>query len=200
MARIEMSPEGRLLCLCARTRLNTEQEEEIRGIIGDSINWEELFALGSRNRMLPFLYRNLKNIQDLDIPDEVSDSLRNSYKRNASRNLFRLTAVIRIVKEFEETQIPVIVFKGPVSSSLLYKDLGLRVFTDIDMIVQADRFIDTNDVLNDIGLSSEYTLTNRQISALRKYRNELSFSSIDGSIHVDLHWKLLVEHLRILPT
>lgn len=191
--------EARLLCGCAGGRWSPAEETELEEILCGQLDWERVFALGRRHRMLPFLRRSLKGMGEERLPQEVREQLKLAYEQNAAWNLLMTAALVRLLKALGSGGIDAIAFKGPVTSFALYGDLGLRGFTDIDLIVPGDDFHRTRSVLQELGLHPEVRLSERQARALVHFRNELTFSAQDQSFHVDLHWKLLVHHLRMLP-
>jgi hypothetical protein len=87
----------------------------------------------------------------------------------------------------------VIVFKGPVSTYHLYKTPGLREFADLDLLIDSDDVHRASQLLVSFGLQPPAILNTNQTKALVRYRNEMSFSSREMPLHVDLHWKLLYQ-------
>jgi len=194
-----VSNESRILCACARTQLSPEDDAGLADLLARPVDWNALFTLGRRHRMIPFLHTNFKRLGEGGVPGEVSEKLRSWFEQIASRNLLMTAALVRVLKKLNHDGIPVLAFKGPVSSYSLYGNLGLREFNDVDVIVHKNMLHRARRTLLGLGLQSATRLSENQERALSRFRNELSFSMDDGVFHVDLHWHLLVHHLRTLP-
>lgn len=191
--------ERRLLCACARGRQSRPRFDEPNSLLREGIDWQHTLALGRRHRMLPFLHRHLRDVGEAGATPETREQLRLAYERNAAWNLAMTAALVRLLKALGAERIRPVAFKGPVTSFALYGDLGLRGFTDVDVLIDGHDFHRAHVALRTLGLSPEMRLSARQARALVRYRNELTFSSEDQSFHVDLHWRILVHHLRMLP-
>ncbi len=189
-----MEPGHRLLCACARSAHRPPDRGLVHALLREEIDWARLLPLAARHRMLPFLFRHLRGES---LPAHVASRLLEAYESNTARNLAMIAACVRLVRGFDAAGIRTIAFKGPVTAYALYGDLGLRGFTDLDLIVAPHDVPQARQVLDRLGLSPEVRLGPAQEQALLHYRHELTFSTEDGSFHLDLHWRLLVPHLRM---
>ena len=98
----------------------------------------------------------------------------------------RVSAVLgRVAPALDDAEIPWLTFKGPVISALMRRP-ELRTFNDLDLLVAADRFADSLDVLAEVGVKE----INRNWVPYLRYRvGEVPLSA--NGISVDLHWHLI---------
>jgi hypothetical protein len=186
-----MRPEIELMLKCARNWPDEAADARIVELLSEQIDWAFLLRIADRHRMKPFLYWNLKEKHFEHLPATVREKLEQRFMANARANLLAMGRMIRLLAEFEEAGIPVIAFKGPLSTYHLYGTPGLREFLDLDLLVAPDDVVRTNELLISSGLRPSVLLSARQLSALVRFRNEFSF--IRKGLHVDLHWKLLYQ-------
>jgi len=73
-----------LLLKCARTQIDDESAEHIRGLAASGINWECLHQLERWHGVLQLLYRSLYTTCPELVPVEVLDQLRLEYHLNAA--------------------------------------------------------------------------------------------------------------------
>lgn len=95
---------------CARTRMNEATQHEVIRLLNDGIDWDYIVRSSTRHGISPLLYRNLR------IYNELS----------------------KVLKAFTDAGIDVIVLKGAVLAETVYKNVGLRVIGDVDMLVKKD--------------------------------------------------------------
>ena len=104
----------------------------------------------------------------------------------------RVTSIlIRLAPLLDAADIEWLAFKGPMISALMERP-ELRSFNDLDLLVAADRFADTIDVLVQAGA----TELNRNWSPYLRHRvGEVPMEILGVSI--DLHWHLIgLDHHR----
>jgi hypothetical protein len=128
-------PEIELLLCCARTQPSSEISQQIQNLVQQSINWDFLLQTAARHKVLPLLYQNLKTLCPEAVPKPVLSELRNFFHTNAANNLFHTQELLKILKLFQDNDIPVIPFKGPVLAASVYGNLALRQFGDLDILV-----------------------------------------------------------------
>ena len=73
------------------------------------------------------------------LPSAIELSLHSSYETNLRRSLWFAGELARILTGFERAQVKAIPYKGPTLAQLVYGDLGLRSFSDLDFLVGAGR-------------------------------------------------------------
>ncbi len=139
---------------------------------------------GSR-RLLPLLYRNLKN-QGCEGP--LIEQLRQEYYRTWSQTLFSLHRVARVVVELDRAGIECLLLKGCALSLLFYEDAGLRPMADVDLLVRRERAELSIKVLTRLGWKPKRPWP----EALIPFEQAAEFEDVSRQ-HLDLHWRLMWE-------
>jgi hypothetical protein len=195
-------PEIKLLLCCARTCMDEKNSESIKKLIQSNINWKYLIEIAHLHRLLPLLFLNLNKTCSQLVPTDVLNYLRQSYYSNTQRNLFKTSKLVKILKIFEENEIPVIPFKGPVLAAAIYGDISCRAFGDLDLLVRRQDFIKTKEILVTQGFdpyadSNEQeaaylkSLTNREQEAYLRSHWELHLNNSKERITLDVHQGIL---------
>jgi hypothetical protein len=121
-----------LLGCCSVTDASPER---LRPGLAAALDWSLLLDLAEHHGVTPLVYRSLRDCGAL-VPAEVRENLRSRYAQNARKNLRFKAELARILDCLEAHGIRAIPFKGPVLAEILYGDLGLRSFSDLDVLVQ----------------------------------------------------------------
>jgi len=183
-------PEVELLICCSRIHLEPAITDRINSLVQEKIDWEYVVRSAFRNRVMPFLYRNLKKTCPLAVPDDILKQLRSYNKFKTSRSLFLTGKLLHILNLLKDNGILAIPFKGPVLAEYVYGDFALRDFGDLDILVHKTDAIKARDLLEADGYRPEIELTTGQKKAY--LRSEYYFTVIRdvGRVVVELHWEM----------
>ena len=140
--------------------LYRQENEVLKGIDPDNINFEKLITLSSGHLMLPALFFNInkKKVSYL-FPEDFIAYIKNIYAINKARN----TALLAEAKELSEllykNNINHIFLKGTaLLLSNVFEDIGERMIGDIDFIIQHKDEKKIKKVLEKINYNSPYTI------------------------------------------
>jgi hypothetical protein len=193
------------LCALTGTELSQERRERIANWNLRALDWSEVLRLADYHGVLPLAARNLIELLRLEsvrvenglgLPPEVERSLRSAYEANLRRSLWFAAELARIMQHFERRQLRALPYKGPVLAQSLYRDLGLRSFSDLDFLISPVDFERAKQALAEIGYrpSGEVNPAIESPAAERLWLRtgyERSFDSADGKNLVELQWALL---------
>ncbi len=157
--------------------------------IPDNLDWRYIMERGSEHHVLPILNSILRPIHT-DLPADVADRLESAYRATLGRNLACISWTDDFVGRCRAAGIPVILLKGSSYCRHLYRDAGLRFFSDIDLLVPADKVRDAATILESTGMRIEPG--NRLDELLRIY-NHATYEAAESSVgsmalKVELHW------------
>jgi len=124
----------KLIILCSRLNPNSKDLSEIKSLLEADVNWNKLIKKAADEKVSPLLYHNLKKYQD-KIPEGAIENLRSMYLRNKARNIYLYTKLKPFLKEINDLHLKAALSKGARLAITLYKDIGLRYFTDIDFFI-----------------------------------------------------------------
>ena len=192
-------PEIELLLCCARTQPSSEISQQIQSLVQQSIDWDFLLQTAARHSVLPLLYQNLKTLCPEAVPKPVLSELRNLFHTNAAHNLFLTQELLKIIKLFQDNDIPVISFKGPVLALSAYGNLALREFGDLDILVHEQDVPKVTDLLISQGYRLPAQLADVQEKPYLQYpqffdsaqhKGSFIFSHSQRNVVLDIHWSL----------
>ena len=132
---VRNSSEVELLLCCARTQITPEISDRIRDLVQNGIDWFELIQLAMRQEIMPLLYRNLQQVCPNSVPESILGALQTRYDLRAAEARRRAEELTRILPLLEENGVIAIPYKGPTLAQILYGDLALREFGDLDLMV-----------------------------------------------------------------
>jgi hypothetical protein len=194
----KLQPEQRLLVCCARTRIDTECQEQITSLVSRAIDWDYFLNLASSHHLLPLVYWNLNRICVHAVPQKVFISLWTHFEFVASRNKTLGLELIRLVKLFDSNGIPIIPYKGPAAAVALYENIALREFDDLDFLVRADDLPRVCELLDADGYETEeqYNSINQNVEerVAKEYRYWRYIATGPNqhpdSIYLEPHWSI----------
>jgi Uncharacterised nucleotidyltransferase len=188
------------LCALTSAELTPERRERIANWNLSALDWSEVLRLAEYHGVLPLAARNLIELGRVKdgrgLPVEVERSLRSAYEANLRRSLWFAAELARIMQHFESRQLRALPYKGPALAQSLYRDLGLRSFSDLDFLISPADFDRAKQALAEIGYgpSGEVNPALESPGAERLWLRtgyERSFDSAAGKNVVEVQWALL---------
>jgi hypothetical protein len=176
---VGLSPEVDVLLCCARIRTAPSTAERIRSLLQQNFNWDKLIALAQFNKVIPLLYRNLNYLCPELVPEKTLQHLKKIFHTNTCRNLFLTQELLRILKLFEDNEIPTIAFKGLTLALSAYQDVSFRQSGDMDLLLPKEAIEPAQKLL----IAEGFQL-------IGNYEWECHFFHMDGTINVDLHQEI----------
>jgi hypothetical protein len=99
------------------------------------------------------------------------------------------------VRLLEEKDIPVLPFKGAVLAAVAYRNLSLRQFADLDILVRKRNVARTKKILEQQGYRIAVPLTILQrVSPVLSSRKDVVLVNLAGDVRIELHWRLTGRH------
>src|SRR5258708_25312946 len=166
--RRQRQGEFELLCALAGVDLPSQRMERIANWTFSRLDWSKCLQLAEHHGVLPLAGRNLIELgrgasgqaeRNRSLPPEVERSLRSAYEANLRRNLWFTAELARIMQHFERKQLRALPYKGAGLGQSLYRDPGLRSFSDLGFLISSADFGRAKQALAEIGYrpSSEFT-------------------------------------------
>jgi hypothetical protein len=195
----DVPAEFELLLCCARTSIHSRALERLRTLVGRDLDWQRLIRLAGSHGVLPLLYRSLSRNSSDAVPKGVLDQLRDAFRLNVQHGLSLTAELLRLLDFFAGHGINAIPFKGPVLAASVYKDLSLRQFSDLDVLVNRDDIVKAGGLLasqgyqpiTDDGVASEQNLDPDDVAYFEP--SLYTFVHRDRGTRVDLQWRVAAE-------
>ena len=178
------NPEIALLLTCARSQTNSQHREQIETLLKQQIDWQYLIEVATRHKLLPLLYANLSSndikasIQDID-----EKQLQQAFQLNTHRNLQLTAELIKTLSYLKENGIEAVSVKGPILAILAYGKYGLRIVSDLDIIVRPKDFAKAQQLL----ISAQYKPNPINYEAY--YQQAQYYKASNIKIGIDLHYE-----------
>ncbi len=184
--------ELRLLLYCLRISGGTDLSQGIGELCEQIRDWDEFLRLVERHRVVSPVYEGLKQENEKNIPKGLLFDLRNRARSNSRLALAKSAQLVQIVKNIRAAGIPVLPFKGPVTGLLAYGDVGLRHFSDLDIMVAPNRLLEAERILFDQGFRRthpHFELTSKRLSIYFRNNHHFRYIHTVSGLPVELHWR-----------
>lgn len=182
-------PEYHLLLCCGKTLLTDNNKATIYSVLKEKINWDNLISLAHQHGLTSLLYWNLNQICPELVPSNILEQLKDHFYTNISYNLTLTNELLKVLTLFKSHSISAIPFKGAVLAASLYKNIGLREFGDLDILVHKKDFFQAKNLLETQGYQPRRRRQQHYYKArfYVDFQNELEFVHPEHKIVVDLH-------------
>lgn len=197
-----MSSELEMLALCARVLLSTSEVSDLRLAARKRLRWDLVEQYAQNHALVPVVAHVLTLHAKEQIPESTFDRLRERLVENAQKSLVWLREWMRLLAAFAEADIEVVSFKGPALALTAYRNLSLREFTDLDLLVRPSEVAMAREVLTRQGYKLDSPVPDDTSAGLIRSRNQqISFvNEQERGLQVDLHWGLLSNTASALLT
>jgi hypothetical protein len=188
-----LSEEAKLLLCCTRTRIGAEKAERIKALAQQDMDWPHMIRTAYQHRVMPLLYQSLTTTCPESIPKAILNELKTQYQINLLRNMFLTRVLFQLLDLFKENGISAVPFKGPVLSAMAYRDLSLRQFSDLDILIHKRDIHRAKSVLVSQGYHPMFQRTAQEEAFLLQSNRAYPFVRDDGRVAIDLQWSIALE-------
>jgi len=127
------------------------------------------------------------------VPEDLLAELNARYRAGATRNLSLTGELISLSQAFTAAGVPILPHKGPLLALAAYRDLAMRQFADLDILIHPLDLRRAIAILAEMGYHPAEDLAWLPPSALLRWAGEMSYTS-PHDVSVDLHWRLTPSH------
>lgn len=160
-----------------------------------SNHWKEFVLFARRQGVSGMVYKQLRLIPD--VPLDVKDELRRLYFATIWRNTQVYHVLSQIIAILHKNNIRIILLKGTHLADIVYKDIGLRSMSDIDILVQKKDLNATIRCLFQIGFCINKELPDLWIDAEDvppSYNHYPTLIHQGTNIPVDVHCSIIYQN------
>jgi hypothetical protein len=187
----EFTPEEEILLCCARTRLETQTVARVCELIEGGVDWNRLIALARRHFLTQLLYVHLDKQFEKMVPAAFMQELQREFRANVYSNLKLAGELLRLLRLFETDGIPVIALKGPVFAVSVYKDIALRTFGDLDILIQKRDIPRVTKTLESAGYVPLSSGCRAKDALQYKILANAFINAAHKDVVIEVHWGLL---------
>ena len=192
------SPEARLILACSRTCINSSTSTQIKELLQEDLDWVYIIKSAQANGVTPLLCHNLLNSYAEFIPERFLSWLKGFSREHTRNNLLQTMELLKIIQLLENNDIPTLPLKGPTLAALVYGDVALRQFCDLDILVHKKNIRKSIKILVDHGyslFSSPSWFARFPTFASRK--KDVALVNDSKSVRIELHWRLSGRHFDL---
>ena len=131
----QVSSEQRCVLLLGQGDLASQGRDEARRLLAEPLAWQVLTRSAYEEGVYPAVARSLRRLGWLHVPEAIRTELETAERLNAARNALLARGLGKILERFDREGIPVMPLKGVALADSLYGDVGLRVCSDLDILV-----------------------------------------------------------------
>lgn len=190
-------PEIDLLLLSARTAPTPQAVARLRDILTRPIDWTYLLHIALEHKVVNLVLHTLKTHAADLVPAAQMAQLQLQYNFNLWQSLRITSELIRVINLLESHKIEVLPLKGPVLALMLYENMFMREYKDIDILVHRDSVEAAQRLL----LANGYRLNDSEdYQKLFSNFNEPYHTSLlgkreGGDVELELHWSVTISFL-----
>ncbi|MEM7065575.1 MAG: nucleotidyltransferase family protein [Cyanobacteria bacterium P01_B01_bin.77] len=181
-----------LLLYCLSPVKNSQTIQQIEILVQGEIDWTALIQLAKKHKVGPLFYNQLSNLAIEAVPTLLQNKFRQYSQTMAGRNLFITFELTRLLSLMTENGIDPLPYKGPVLAQTIYQTLNLRLFSDLDIVVQPQDIYAVEDLLIAEGYRPYYGKKSRtELAAHMKSAAEHTYDFYHDSkrIFIEVHWR-----------
>lgn len=189
-----------LVCLSLPS-LSEPRLERARSICESGLDWDYLLSAAAFHGVVPAFVKHVKAHFGSVVPAKVLEQFNIRIKQITTQNLALVGTFLRFYSELEKQGVRSATFKGPALALLAYKDLFMREFGDVDLVVDRNDVKATQKLLITLGykplperdppLSESFIQSERFLKATTEH----TFARTSPTGVIDVHWEVQPSHL-----
>jgi len=165
-----ISREAEIILHSCKQKLTDEDKKIILENIDENLNWGEFLYLCVHHRVTSLVWKTLCDLNIVSrIERHVGKIMRGEYYRIKYHNECIYKEMKKINECFDDKGVKAILLKGALLSKIIYNDVALREFGDIDYLIQVDQIPAATEVLSEIGYKQgHYDEDKRRVNEVTK--------------------------------
>jgi hypothetical protein len=184
---LNLSPEDTVLLCCARTSMDKAVINNVKAVLNSGLDWNYIIENALQHGIAPLLYHNLSGLADERVPEKVVEYLRKLYNGNVARNMLLYDELSKVLKTFKHAGIEVIVLKGAALAETSYRDIGLRPFSDVDILVREEDLQRAKKNLSELGYILDEDVSPERYN--EEFGCDLYYA---GKVNIlEIHWDIV---------
>ncbi len=186
MAKKTMKEEIEFILLCSKPDLDNETKNRAKELINRPFfDWEYFYETSVLFGVLPLLHGHLRSRFKQYVPDQMLKKCHHFFMINAARNMVLTNELLKVLDLLNTRNILAVPFKGPVLADVVYGSDSLRIFSDIDILVQASEAVSALKVLQGAGYRLVDNLDEKYADFYVEIEHAFNLQSPDGKINID---------------
>ena len=137
---LHLAPEERLLLSLCWLEFTEKQKNEISELMNEVKDWDRFVRLSNEHGIIALCWYNIVETGNgTHIPADHLAIMHSAYFKSLCRNAFLYQHLTEVASIAKAENIKVVLLKGMVLEKVVYKNMGLRQMSDIDILVRKDQ-------------------------------------------------------------
>ena len=184
-----------LLLACCRAQADPGAGALLPRWARQATEWDSLVSAADAHGVLSLFYRSLHRFARTEVPAGPFERLRIEFEAVARHNLRLTGELLAVLEQLEAEGLSAAAYKGPALAMLLYGDLALRQFSDIEILVRRSDLPEVKRLLLARGYRPNNPMTRGQEAAYFRSECEYNFSRPERSLLLEVHWQIVPRYL-----
>ena len=184
------SPELDLILACCGDDSDGRLSIRIQQILPRGVDWERLVQLTLHHGVVPMVFCRLSAENDASRSAGL-EAFRQEDRANAHRTLWLTLELLNIHRHLQARGLEVLPYKGPVLAEMLYGNVTLRQFSDLDFLVRSDDLAKIKEALAELGYAPGLQLAQLAERDYLKSGYEYTFDGARGRNLLEIKWQIL---------
>lgn len=187
---MKLSAENKLILSSVKLNPTNQEVDMLNALLTSVTDWEYVGKHIVDRGIGPLLFSKLPQLTNKTlIPAYITNRLQQSYYLTLSRNMLMYNVFSQVIAVFAQHNIQVIALKGIYLSEAMYKDIALRQFSDIDLLVKEEDGEKCLNLLRQMGYSA-YDSQERDIVVKTKAESIHYTPMLKDGVSIELHTRL----------
>ena len=184
-----------VMLAAARAARDPRARQELRRLLVADLDWKHLTQTAARHRMLVIVARAVLDHAADCVSEDTRATLRRVCRSSTAESMRKLGQLLTVLEVLEEAGIRSLPLKGPVLAQMAYGDLGLRMSSDLDVLLSGTDLRAAVGKLQTRGYRLQLQLGERQMAELVRFGCELWLAPAGGGAPLELHWAIVPRNI-----
>jgi hypothetical protein len=182
--------EFEVVLACSSASWDSQAKLRVRNLLSTEVHWSLLLELSERHGVLPLVQSRLTTLAAL-VPPAIREDLKGRRESHLRRALCLSQLLHSVNSALAHAGLCALAYKGPVLAQMLYGDVAMRQFSDLDFFLPPQDLAQTTSALKEIGLVPHTNLQPAEFRELIASGYELTFDSPGNQNVVEIKWRVV---------
>jgi len=186
-------PIARLMQITARSEPVAERKDELRNLLmSETVEWESVFERSVRHGTTALLVHHIHEHRLADaVPEPWMSQLRGYAHAILRHNVCAVGELRRVVTALDDAGIASLPIKGPLLAKRYYRNVALRRFVDLDLVVERSQVLTAMSELSRLGYEPGYDRSAVDLQRAIDAHLGIEMVHPERGMVVEVHWALL---------
>jgi hypothetical protein len=192
----KLSSSSKMIVLACKENLSDPEINTLRNNVIESIAQQTLETISMfayEQGVYPHFFHALMAHASDILDEEMREALAYIAHDIKVKNAAMKEELLLLFRSLETLNVDVMSFKGPVLAKILYDDVSLRQFGDLDLLIRKEDMDKVDLFLKNAGYQRSIPLSQLQEELWKKTRHDTGYTHVGKGICLEIHWALLDE-------